>query len=300
MFLLVLALLAQTAKAATAEELEWAVWPLPGMVTVVDGKPTGGTTIEALTMLMQHMPDVPIKYSLANRLRQQQRMKSGDQFCSIPMLRRADSDQLGYFIPFMASTPIQAVVRREDLARLPLVNGHLSLDRLLQETDLQVGISTHRTYPPGIASWLEEAVKLGRAESASGTQSGENLLLMVSHHRLDLTFEFPIIIQSIDEQRSLHEPLVSVPLLEYQDLVETGIYCTRDAWGKAMALRLDGAVRAIAAKPDGFLEFYRQRVPAETYQIFAARLRDYYLHRSLLTQDFGPLPATGTLLSSHP
>ncbi|WP_373187721.1 hypothetical protein, partial [Halopseudomonas sp.] len=94
MFLLVLALLAQTAKAATAEELEWAVWPLPGMVTVVDGKPTGGTTIEALTMLMQHMPDVPIKYSLANRLRQQQRMKSGDQFCSIPMLRRADSDQL--------------------------------------------------------------------------------------------------------------------------------------------------------------------------------------------------------------
>ena len=274
--------------------LEWTVWPLPGVVNVENGKPTDGITMAGVRMLMAQLPDLQPEFRLANRLRQQRNMGMGDDFCSIPLLRRSDTDKIGYFIPFMASTPIQAVIRKADLARYPLEDGRLSLQRLVEETGFHGGLSAFRTYPPGIEAWFHKAQALGRAEYITGHQGGENLLLMVSHERLDLTFEFATITRAMSQRLRIKEPLLSLPVHEQRELVESGMYCTRSEWGRAMAERLDQAVRTVVADTENFMPLYEQWVPAETYQAYATEFAEYYRQRARQPTEFGPpvsLPA---------
>ena len=274
--------------AASAEALEWTVWPLPGVVNVVDGKPTDGITMEALDLLMARLPDLQADYRLANRLRQQRLMKNNHNFCSIPLLQREDSDELGYFIPFMASTPIQAVIRHGDLAKFPLEDGRLSLARLMSETELQGGISGFRTYPGDVHTWIRKAVAKGRVETVTGAQGGENLMLMVSHGRLDFIFEFASISRYMSKALRMREPLLSLPIHEEQKLVETGIYCTRNEWGRNMASRIDQAVREIAAEPAALMELYVAGMPEETWQAFSTEMAKYYQQRAKRSVVFEP------------
>jgi uncharacterized protein (TIGR02285 family) len=285
---LTLALLAIIAFPAAAESIELALWPIPGIVNLVDGKPSDGLTMDGLALLWARLPELTPTYRLANRPRQQRMMAQGVDFCATPLFRRDDSDENGYFIPWMASTPIQAVIRQRDLERFPLENGYLSLSRVLSETDLRAGVSGFRTYTPHIQSWTEQAAAQGRLERVTGSQSGENLVQMVSYGRFDLTFELSSISQTLARAQPLPEPLLSLPLDEDRALFETGIYCTRSPWGYAMAGRLDQAVREVAADPDALLELYAAAMPSETWTVFAPAMREYYRVRATTTTHFEP------------
>ncbi|TVP92029.1 MAG: hypothetical protein EA348_02835 [Pseudomonadaceae bacterium] len=262
-----------------AEPLNWTVWPIPGIVNVVDGEPTDGISMLALRQLMQRLPDLEPDYRLANRLRQQRDMERGVQFCSTPLFKRPDTDRYAYFVPFLVSTPIQAVVRQDQVAYFPLRDNRLVLSDVLEATEFQAAVSAFRTYPPLIQAWLAAAEPLGRAERISGSLSGENLLLMVSHGRIDLTFEFATITQAVSSQLQPTEPLLSLPLAEEMALVVSGIYCSGSDWGRSMAERLDQAIRELLHEPEALeqlLELYAVYLPPETWAAFEQQIVAYY------------------------
>ncbi len=261
---------------AWAEQLDMALWPIPGAVNLHEGRPSDGLTMDGLALLWTRLPDLEPSYRLANRPRQQRMMAEGIDFCAAPLFRRDDSDRDGYFIPFMASTPIQAIIRARDLERFPVEDGYLSLYRLLDETPLRAGISGFRTYTPYIQAWAENATRLGRLDRVNGSQNGENLLQMVSHGRIDLTFELSSVSHALSQGPTLPEPLLSVPLDGDRSLFETGIYCTRSLWGHAMAKRLDQAIREVSAEPEALIELYAGSLPAETWATFEPAMREYY------------------------
>lgn len=265
---------------ANAETVDWTVWPLPGVVNVVDDKPTDGITMEAMALLMARLPDLQPQYRIANRLRQQKMMAEGENICSIPLFEREDSNEFAYFIPFMITTPIQAIIRRDDLDRFPLEDGFLSLARLIDETDLHGGLSAFRTYPDPLGAWLTEAAARKRVKNITGSQGGESLQLMVSHGRLDYIFEFSSISMAMRKGSHMREPLLALPILEDRNLVVSGIYCTRNAWGQRMAERLDHAIRELSAEPEALLELYVEGMPIETYLVFEQDIRAYYQERA--------------------
>ena len=263
-----------------AETVDWTVWPLPGVVNVVNDKPTDGITMDAMALLMARLPALQPQYRIANRLRQQKMMADGENVCSIPLFQREDSDKFAYFIPFMITTPIQAIVRRDDLERFPMEDGFLSLARLIDETDLHGGLSGFRTYPDPLGAWLTEAVAKKRVKNITGSQGGESLQLMVSHGRLDYIFEFTSISMAMRKGLHMRESLLALPILEDRNLVESGIYCTRNAWGRRMAERLDRAIRELVAEPEALLQLYVSGMPIETYRVFEQDIREYYQERA--------------------
>lgn len=263
-----------------AETVDWTVWPLPGVVNVVDDKPTDGITMDAMALLMDRLPELQPQYRIANRLRQQKMMADGENVCSIPLFQREDSDKFAYFIPFMITTPIQAIIRRDDLERFPLEDGFLSLTRLIDETDLRGGLSGFRTYPDPLGAWLTDAESKNRVKNITGSQGGESLQLMVSHGRLDYIFEFSSISMAMRKGLHMREPLLTLPILEDRKLVESGIYCTRNPWGQRIAERLDRAIRELVAEPEALLQLYVHGMPIETYQVFEQDIREYYQERA--------------------
>ncbi len=267
-------------QSAGIETLEWTVWPLPGAINVVDGKPTDGVAMDVLRLIMADLTAFRPNYRLGNRLRQQQDMQEGQNFCSAPLFRRSDSDEYGYFIPFMASTPIQVVVRASDAASFPIKDGAISLVDLAERDDLRGGYSGFRTYPPAVSRWLDQARSDGRIQKATGTPSGENVLRMVSQGRIDYAFEFSTLSHAVNKRLRSGEPLRSVPIKGHRALVEAGIYCSRTPWGKRVAGELDLVIRELSNAPSTLLSLYRPWVPDETFRLFQEDLRAYYLRRA--------------------
>ena len=103
---------------------------------------------------------------------------------------------------------------------------------------------------------------------------------MVGSGRLDYSFEFSTIVDSMAADPRLRAPLQSVPLQERLALVESGIYCTRSAWGLRMARRLDTAVREVAREPQALLQLYRRNLPPQIYAVYRDKLRAYYRERA--------------------
>lgn len=276
---LLLMLLWSSAGAAT-EVLPWALLPLPGIVDLSDGEPHGGLQVEALRLLEQQMPEVSASYRSASRLRQLRDMAAGVDFCAAPFFLNAEGQKVGYFIPFTLSTPIQAVLRRDQLQRFPLERGRLSLEKTLADPHLFGAVAAGRTYPQEIRERLEDASARGRLETVGGPVGGENLLLMIAAGRIDYGFEFATVTRQMNERPQVRRALVGVPLQEYYALVQSGIYCTRSPWGERMALRLDAAIRRLAAEPQTLLALYRRWLPEETFQAYADPLAQAYLQRS--------------------
>lgn len=280
MRLLLGAVLACCSATTVADVLPWALLPLPGVVDVVDGEPQGGLQVEALALLQQQMPEMTVTYRSVSRRRLMREMADGVDFCAAPFFLDAPGHEVGHFVPFILSTPIQAVLRRDQRPRFPLVGGRLSLQQTLADPSLRGALAAGRTYPREIQDLLSRARAEGRLTTVGGPVGGENLLLMIAAGRIDYSFEFASVTRQMNERPQVRGALVGVPLLEYHDLVQSGIYCTRSPWGERMAQRLDEAIRRLAADPQDLLLLYPRWVPEETYQAYAGDLARAYRQRS--------------------
>ncbi|MEX6502590.1 hypothetical protein [Pseudomonas zhanjiangensis] len=264
-----------------AESLTWGLLPIPGGVLLKEGEPHSGILLESLQLLEPDLPGLDIHYELFNVPRLQQALAAGRELCSNGSLPLAERDRLGYFVPYLMSPPMELVVRADTVARLPWRGERLYLSDLLASEQLRGGLARRRTYPEAVRAALAKAQDAGNLERFGGgiAGGGENLLFMVSHGRIDFTLEYPPVVMAINRDELILEPLRSIGLADNTELQLSGIYCTRSAWGLAMARRLDRAVRRQMAEPRALLALYQRYLPAETFATYRTPLLDYFRRR---------------------
>ncbi|HSX88410.1 MAG TPA: hypothetical protein VLG17_10455 [Pseudomonas sp.] len=263
-----------------AEPLVWGVVPLPGAFNVHNGQVTGGILFDSMRLLEAQLPELQMRYKVLPMSRIKQHMDALDNLCSNGHLQSAERDRVGYFVPLMLFTPIHVLVRRQTLDQLLIEDGKVSLDWLFGRTYLRGALAKSRVYPEEIRERLHQAQVEGRIQALGGSMAGENLLLMVSHGRLDYVFDYPLIYTEVARHFSLSEPLVSVPLRESPHLVQVGIYCPRNAWGARMAMHLDHAIREISAQPETLLALYRRWLPPQVYGHYREELLRFFQQRA--------------------
>lgn len=263
-----------------AEELHWGVVPIPGAFNVRDGEVVDGVLFEAMQLLAKRLPELQMHYEVLPMTRVEQRMGEQGQMCSSGQLQSPERDRMGYFVPYLVITPIHVLVRRQTLEQLLIEDGQVSLDWLFANPYLRGALAKSRVYPADIRQQLHEAKAGGRIQELGGSLAGENLLLMVSHHRLDYVFDYPVIYTEVSRHFSLSDALVSVPLRESSQLVTVGIYCSRSAWGARMAKRLDQAVREVAAAPASTMALYKHWLPPEVFAHYHEQLLQFFAQRA--------------------
>lgn len=263
-----------------AQPLVWGIVPLPGAFNVRDGELVDGVLFEAMQLLEAQLPDLQMAYEILPMTRMEQRMQALDPICGSGQLQTQERDRLGYFVPLVVSPPMHVLVRRQTLDQLLIEQGQVSLDWLFANPYLRGALANTRVYPADIRPRLLAAQSQGLLPSMGGSLAGENLLLMVSHRRLDYVFEYPVIYTEVQRHFSLSEPLVSVPLKESAALVPLGIYCPRTAWGADMARRIDQAVRQVAGQPEPIMSIYQRWLPAEVFAHYRPQFLAYLQRRS--------------------
>ncbi len=265
--------------ALATERLDWALMPYPGVVNLRDGQPYDGLMVEYLRLLDAQLGDVQVHYPASNYQRAINDIKHGRNLCTAPLLRSAERDQIGYFVPLLTSPPMQVVVRAEDLQRLPLLKGQLWLDQLLS-SELLGGFAIQRIYPAELQQRLAQERQL---VGVNITANGDRLLLMLSHKRFDYAFEYPTTLAGFTRLYPQVSALRSVPVANFSELPVFGSYCTRNDWGRAMSARIDSAARGLSAEPGLIEALYQRWLPAESWQHYGPSIGQFLRERAQQT-----------------
>ncbi|NRH29434.1 hypothetical protein [Pseudomonas sp. MS19] len=268
------------------QSLNWAIVPMPGIFNVEGGQPVSGALYEATQLIDAQMPEVQVRYQVMSLLRMRQSLRKQLQLCSNGLLQTPARDKQGYFIPYLLSTPMHLLVRQPTLNQLLLEDGEVSLDWLFANPYLRGAIATARQYPDDISAQLIKARDSGTLQELTGSLSGENLLLMVSYHRLDYAFDYPMAYSEVASNYTLSDPLISVPLKESKELLPVGVYCPRTPWGLEMAKRIDQAVREATRNSQAFMALHQRWLPAEVYTRFKPQILRFYEGRSATALSF--------------
>ncbi|MEX6504425.1 hypothetical protein [Pseudomonas zhanjiangensis] len=238
-------------------------------------EPGEGFVLDAQRLLERELPELTHQHRASSVRRLERELASGSPICSMTMLRRRERDDVGYFIEYLPVPPMELVIRLESLPESAIENGKISLLKLL-DLPLRGGISPTRAYPLELQDLIKAGVTKGSIEILGSPSLNVNLMAMISHRRLDYTFEFPVITEQYSRIAPLSEPLVSLPMAESQTLITAGLYCPRTAWGRTMAARIDAAARRLAQAPDILLTLYSVSQRA----IYEQQLRDYFRARA--------------------
>ena len=263
--------------ALAVEQLRWAILPTPGVANLRDGQPQDGIAFDFLRLLEPSLVDVQVTYQVSNLPRVQHDMAQGRNLCAVLYVRSPARDQIGYFIPLLLTPPLQVVVRAADAGRLPLRDGRLWMNELFA-APLRGGFFIQRNHPPTLQARLAQGLEQNRLVGVNMAANGDRALQMLSHGPFDYTFEYPTTLTSFARANPQLAPLRSVPLADIPELPVVGGYCTRNEWGRAMAMRIDGAVRAVMAAPQSLEALYRHWLPAESYQAYSAEIQAF-LHQ---------------------
>jgi uncharacterized protein (TIGR02285 family) len=262
--------------APAAERLNWELMPYPGVVNLRDGQPYDGLLVEYLHLLEAHLGAVQVDYPKSNLQRTLNDMAHARNLCTAPLLRSAERDQHGYFVPLLISPPLQVVMRADAAQRLPLIKGRLWLDQLFS-SDLLGGVGIPRIYPAQLQARLAQKDRLVEVNL---TGNGDRLLLMLSHKRFDYAFEYPTAVIGFARVYPQEAAMFSVPLADFTELPVFGSYCTRSDWGRGMSERIDKAARSLAAKPQSIEALYQRWLPSETWLHYGAQISQFLRERA--------------------
>lgn len=268
------------------EELTWYTLPLAGLAELKDGKPSGGAIYAVQKLVEAELSHLEHRYIVSVSNRVVHEMSTGAPLCTTIGVEHPDRDAVGYFVPLIPALPLHLVVRPETRRRLPLTNGAVHFEKLIQTEELKGVVTPARTYPSDLVDLINYAKKNNKIVSVNSNSLGGNLLSMISYGRFDYALDYPIVVKRTNELQLSPYKLISIPIVEGIHMGHAGFYCTRNKWGKSMAQQLDSVVRNLATRPDQLLALYRSTNDKEILNRFEPQILAYLLERSETPSEF--------------
>lgn len=278
--LLVLLICLQSA-AAEREQMIWELIPFPGSVIVRDGHPEDGFTVGFLRLLESHLVGVDMQLQASNLPRVKRALMGHKNMCTGLMQPDPELVLSSYFVPLLVIPPMQVVIRRGELSRLPFTAGKLHLEHLLADPGLRGAIYNQRRYSADLEPLLRRAVGENALRSVSLSGSPDKMLQMLRLERFDYTFEYPMVVQASQAQNPESRTLQTVPLASSDYLPAIGVYCPRSSWGLRMIGQIDLAARSLLSDPQLVLQLYRRWMTPGTMQQYEPDIVAYLQDRAL-------------------
>lgn len=121
----------------------------------------------------------------------------------------------------------------------------LSLNRLLQDSDLTLGQPQGRGYGTRLDPILDQYEQTAPIIRSSGP-STESIFKMLQFGRVFYTIEYPYTMRYYEQALNLQGQLVFVPIKENRGSIVLGaVACTRSEWGRRVIEDINRAIRSI-------------------------------------------------------
>ncbi|MCV2350171.1 TIGR02285 family protein [Paucibacter sp. Y2R2-4] len=229
----------------------------------------------------ERWPEVKHQVIRANPRRAWQMISSGENVCQVPSVRTAEREKLAYFSNTFIGPPMQLIVHRSQLKKLPRnAAGEIDLEKLLKESRLQGGLVDGRSYGDFIDAMLTRTAP-GKSSLTrySSADYGSNLLPMLGKGRIDYTIDYEVGIAQARRSVPNFADLVSQPIAGASQPLLSGVVCPRTPWGLAAIQGIDkilGTPEAAAMLRESAAEW----LTPETRRVYGARMEVFFKNRA--------------------
>lgn len=245
-------LLASAGACAALPEITWYLYDLAPLV-IADGPRKGQGFIEMglRQQLVPALPDYQHRFVVVPIQRIALMLKTDPAACSPGMLKNTEREQyMAFSAPTVAAIPSGVFIRRGDAGRVaPYLNGKgkLTLDKLLADGLLTVGIDAARSYGGPVDKVIKPYQGRPTLFRLSIPDASRNLVQMLLAKRVDAMlgqpFEVPYYLgaRDVDDIKAL----TFYPLAEQANAALNHVACANSPQGQAVVRK----VNRILARP---------------------------------------------------
>ena len=263
-----------------AQSIKWILQDFPPAQIPVNGKPGPGFHDEALRVIMAQWPEAEHSFVVANSARTWFMLGEKEEACYVGALQTPEREKVAYFTPFAVLPPLQLVVRKDTVAKLPLnADGEVILSELLASPALKGMLVDKRSYGKGLDEVIAQRSPKDAVMTIQAGDLGKTVPLMLAARRGDYTIEYDFILNYHKQQNEpLLEDLLSLPIAGFSKMLTTNVVCPRSPWGQKIIRRVD-AILARTVDSNGIRAGVEAWLSPETNRRYKADINAFVKNR---------------------
>ncbi|MBT3368084.1 MAG: TIGR02285 family protein [Nitrospina sp.] len=214
-------------------------------VSIPEGKDAGeGIMDKIVDLMISDLPGYQHKSRVANIKRIMTEFEQGQDACAGGFIITEERSEIGYFSKYPSTflPPVQIVIRRED-KKLFETSGMPSLEDLLRNKSLKLGLSSKMAYGKKIDSLVEKHKAKANIFFRHGDDIAKSLLRMLLKKRIDYTIAYPWMVEYMLKPEQV-DKITFIPAKETQVPIMHHVMCSKTDWG----LRVIEKINAILKK----------------------------------------------------
>ena len=229
--------------AAAQGELVWLKIDFPPFYIAEGPRRGQGIGDEIVDLLAERLEGYEHQSRVASPDRIFKELEQGHGACSVAYIKTEERERVMlYSIPDMILPPNGITIRRDLLDRFG-GGGPVSLERLLGDSSLKLGVAAGRAYGPTLDPLLE---RLGGSQvhARSGDDIYRSLFQMLVRKRLDYVLGYPYEANFVAQSLGEAGTIVNLPLTETAAIYTLAhVVCPRNDWGRKVIGEIDEILR---------------------------------------------------------
>lgn len=241
------------------ETIKWNTFNFPPAY-ILDGNQAGyGYLDKSLSFVISQLDSYTHKYQLTNVKRLIKHLINFDNVATNGLLKNTERENIVYYsVISQVLYPNFLIIRIKDYFRVKdYINseGKISLDRLLTETNLRLGIVPERSYGETIDNILKKQKKNKNIYTMSLLSDAHGVFKTLSLDRIDYAIEYPQVAKYKIEMKIINDKLTMIPIEGMPESVNVYFSFPKNEWGET--LRNDvNSILLEYRHTDKFLSFY--------------------------------------------
>ena len=236
-----------------------------------------------MSLVIDRLPEYEHQFQIANFKRIMLQLENNQHVCCPSLYKTRDRERfVAFSVPAMIVLPngiITSKINRSKVAPHLDANGSISLDSLLQDDKITLGISNGRVYSGGIDQILKKYEGNKNLLVRSGDDVFQGLMNMMYMGRVDCLLGYPVEAGYFDRQNNNVNDFIYYPIQESSVSYTVGhIGCPNNEWGRNIIKRIDTIVKQ--HRNTEFINFYGEWLDNTTKEI----------HRNMALKYFNSLP----------
>jgi len=214
---------------------------------IIDGPDKGnGITDGAVSVYKKYLPEYNHRHLVANMARILAMIKEGQKVCYAGFIKTPEREKfIKFSLPNIITYSNAIIVKKDTAASLFGTQRSASLDRLLSDDKLKLGLTKGRAYGGAIDPLINAYIGVNKNILIRGGQNELlGLLEMLDHQRIDYTIGYPWEVAYLADQvdKRQHYSVISIRETEDQSWVLSYAGCPNNEWGRKFIKELNAVL----------------------------------------------------------
>jgi hypothetical protein len=212
-------------KSLASDQLDILAIPLAGVSSENPAKNNNDLFLDQLYRAIEFRFEGNVNYRTTSPNRILKTLKEGRNVTCTASIWNGRYSNVDYYIPLGPAVGLSVIVRRDRLHDLPVTQGMVDLEVLVNFPELKGATVGGRPYPDTVSELIYKGIALGTLHEFNTPTYGTNIIAMIARRRMDYTIDYAPAAYSKSYSEHMQD-MEELSILQNIDQNEFGLYCS--------------------------------------------------------------------------